>query len=204
MLHLNSTCSEFIPLILLQVSWESSTLGFWFTELLERSSQFSKWIFTARPNVFWMTGFFNPQGFLTAMRQEVTRAHKGWALDSVILHNDVTKMMKEDVNQPPGEGVYVYGLFLDGAAWDRRGSKLTEPTPKVLFSQLPVIHLYAVNTAEHSKDPKLYMCPVYKKPRRTDLTYITAVSLRTPTTPSYASNPDYWILRGVALLCDIK
>lgn len=122
----------------------------------------------------------------------------------MILDNDVTKMMKDDVQQPPAEGVYVHGLFLDGAGWDRKGCKLTEPSAKVLFSALPVVHIYAVNIADQGKEGKVYMCPVYKKPRRTDLTYITALKLRTPSAPTYAANPDYWILRGAALLCDIK
>lgn len=129
--------------------------------------------------------------------QEVTRAHKGWALDTVVVHNDVTRHLKDDITSPPQEGVYVHGLFLEGASWDRRGSKLIEPKPKVLYEPMPVIHIYAVNsTGGH--DPRMYVCPIYKKPRRTDLTYIADVVLRT------TQNPDHWILRGVALLCDVK
>ncbi|GFT07341.1 dynein heavy chain 8, axonemal, partial [Trichonephila clavipes] len=170
---LDSIYDACIPKIWQKVSWDSSSLGFWFTELLERNNQFSNWIFKGRPNCFWMTGFFNPQGFLTAMRQEVT------------------------VKDAPKKGVYVYGLFLDGASWDKKNSILTEPPPKVLFTPLPVVYIYAINSTD-PKDPALYQCPVYKKSRRTDLTYITPLWLETIV------NPNHWILRGVALLCDIK
>lgn len=50
----------------------------------------------------------------TLSLKEVTRAHKGWALDSVVLQNQITKLNKEDVTESPNEGVYVYGLFLEG------------------------------------------------------------------------------------------
>uniref|UniRef100_A0A8C3KPH9 Dynein axonemal heavy chain 5 n=1 Tax=Calidris pygmaea TaxID=425635 RepID=A0A8C3KPH9_9CHAR len=185
-----------IPASWKKASWASSTLGFWFTELLERNHQFYNWIFESRPNCFWMTGFFNPQGFLTAVRQEITRANKGWALDSVVLRNEVTKWMKDDITSPALEGVYVYGLYLEGAGWDRRNMRLTESKPKVLFEMMPVIRIYAENNT--SKDPRLYSCPVYKKTIRTDMNYIAAVDLKT------LQPPEHWVLRGVALLCDVK
>ncbi len=65
-----------IPHSWAKISWESSTLGFWFTELIERNNQFRKWCFEERPLCFWMTGFFNAQGFLTAMRQVIKKLMK--------------------------------------------------------------------------------------------------------------------------------
>uniref|UniRef100_A0A8D3AF65 Dynein heavy chain 5 axonemal n=1 Tax=Scophthalmus maximus TaxID=52904 RepID=A0A8D3AF65_SCOMX len=200
-----------IPRLWLRISWPSATLGFWFSELLERNQQISGWISVGRPNLFWLTGFFNPQGFLTAMRQETTRANisRGWALDTVILSNTVTKMMREDVSAPPpGDvgGVYIYGLFLDGAGWDRRGVKLSEAPSKVLFTPLPVVHVFAIsaaNAAEGKRQPgggavSLYSCPVYKKPRRTDQYFIFSLLLRS------SQAAEHWTLRGTALLCDCK
>ncbi|CAJ0941089.1 unnamed protein product [Ranitomeya imitator] len=186
-----------VPGVWRKVSWASATLGFWFTELLKRNHQFTLWIYDERPNVFWMAGFFNPQGFLTAIKQEFARQHKGWTLDCVTMQNVVLKHMKEEIRAPPAEGVYVHGLFLEGAGWDRKTATLTECVPKVLFTMLPVVHLFAVNSPA-ATDPASYICPVYKKPERTDVHYVTTVSLKS------SEPPDHWILRRVAALCDIN
>lgn len=35
----------------------------------------------------------------------MTRAHKGWALDTVTIHNDVLRQTKEEIMAPPAVGV---------------------------------------------------------------------------------------------------
>jgi hypothetical protein len=42
-------------------------------------------------------------GFLTAMRQEVTRLHKGWSLDTVTIDNIVLRSYKDDIREAPTE-----------------------------------------------------------------------------------------------------
>jgi len=57
-----------------EISWIIPVLGQWFGSLQDRCAQLSNWLKSPnRPIAFWMTGFFNPQGFLTSMKQEVTR-----------------------------------------------------------------------------------------------------------------------------------
>ncbi|OON18933.1 hypothetical protein X801_05206 [Opisthorchis viverrini] len=115
------------------------------------------------------------------------------------------KVMRDDINRPPPEGAYVYGLFLEGADFDRRNLRLSEAKPRVLYEPMPVIHIQALDVAKDKEFAKdrlndMYICPVYKKPRRTDLTYVASFYLRCPPTKP----PDHWILRGTALLCDIR
>jgi len=51
-----------------EISWLTPSLGGWIKGLMDRHYQLSNWIFKERPPSFWLTGFFNGQGFLTAMK----------------------------------------------------------------------------------------------------------------------------------------
>ena len=80
-----------------EFSWILPTLGLWFSSLISRDDQDRTWLNGGRPNCYWMTGWFNPTGFLTAMKQEVTRKHKAekWALDDVVYRTETTALERE-------------------------------------------------------------------------------------------------------------
>jgi dynein heavy chain len=136
---LNSIFDAKVPPQWLKVSWLAPTLGLWFSGLLNRYEQWERWMSQGRPKSFWLTGFFNGQGFLTAVKQEVTRKHNGWALDDVVLMTDVVKLEVDTVKDAPSEGVYIHGLFLDGAAWSNKEMRLIDQPPKILFHALPIL-----------------------------------------------------------------
>lgn len=80
-----------------EISWILPTLGSWSGSLIDRNKQLNDWLRSGtRPLSYWLTGFFNPQGFLTGMKQEVTRNHKKadakgeiWSLDDVVYSTQV-------------------------------------------------------------------------------------------------------------------
>ena len=186
-----------------EISWLAPTIGLWVSGLAARDKQLRDWLGAkGRPKTYWFPGWFNPAGFLTAVQQEVTRAHAAdkWALDGVALNSEVTEYDRvEQVRNPPPEGVYISGLFLDGATWDKSVNSLAESAPKVLFCDMPILFVTAV-TKSQRKGADLgpfggFVCPVYKYVKRTDKYIIFSVTL------ACQQKPEHWILRGVALLC---
>ena len=165
-------------------------MGLWFEEVLLRQRQLDSWCREDRPPKFWLTGFYNPQGFLTSVRQEVTRAHKneGWALDDVQLKSEVLKLEKQEVERAPAEGVYIFGLFIEGAGWDKTRQRLKDPLPKEPPRELPILFVTAIQGEDTRKVPPgmakskekvmaKFDCPVYKYPKRNDVNWIFDVPL---------------------------
>jgi dynein heavy chain len=193
-----------------EFSWILPTLGLWFSSLLLRDDQDRSWLTTGRPTTYWLTGFFNPQGMLTAMKQEVCRKHQKdankWALDDITYHTEVTHYEKIDhVKSSPSEGAYVHGLFLEGGAWSKENTAMAESEPKTLFVPLPVLLVSALLKSDENKSRKdlygsqgPYDCPCYKYRVRTDRFFIFLVTLKCTS----EKNPAFWTLRGVALLCN--
>ena len=140
-----------------EISWLTPSLGGWIKGLLDRHHQLNNWISKERPASFWLTGFFNPQGFLTAMKQEVTRQRKAqaWSLDEVEYTADVQKIVilgddgrieGKNITAFP-EGVLIHGLFLEGAGWNGTERRIEDSKPKDLFCAFPIILVSAISTA---------------------------------------------------------
>lgn len=219
-----------------EISWMTPNLAGWIKGLTDRHYQLHSWVNKERPPSFWLTGFFNPQGFLTAMKQEVSRAKKGWALDEVEYDTEPTKeVIQSDDGRidgmklsHPQEGVYIHGLYIEGAGWNNGQKALDDSQPGKLYQSFPIMLVTAVYVPRNDKEKdkpamggrggkmdvsekrkKFYDCPVYKYPKRSDKYLVFRVLLR-PEGQNYPNvtllnknmtPPIKWKLAGVSLLC---
>ncbi|MEE6466363.1 hypothetical protein FKM82_006924 [Ascaphus truei] len=170
-------------------------LGQWINDLLLRCRELDTWTQDlVLPAVVWLSGFFSPQSFLTAIMQSMARKNE-WPLDKMCLTVDVTKKTKDDYGHPPREGAYICGLFMEGARWDIQAGMIADARLKDLTPPMPVIYVRAI-PVDKQEIKNVYECPVYKTKKRGP-TYVWTFNLKTKEKPAK------WVLAGVALLLTV-
>ncbi|XP_042331037.1 dynein axonemal heavy chain 11-like isoform X2 [Sceloporus undulatus] len=184
---------DLIPDVWTKLAYPSTySLAQWFNDLLLRCRELDTWTQDlVLPAVVWLSGFFNPQSFLTAIMQSMARKNN-WSLDKMCLTIDVTKKTREDYGHPPREGAYICGLFMEGARWDLQAGVIAEARLKDLTPVMPVIFIKAI-PADRQETKHIYKCPVYKTKIRGP-TYVWTFNLKSKDKPAK------WVLAGVALL----
>ncbi|CAM9180031.1 unnamed protein product [Ectocarpus fasciculatus] len=173
-------------------------LGSWISDLILRCDQLGNWTDTEMPKHFWLAGFCYPTGFLTAVLQTCARTN-GVAIDAlswefpVLTHHDVN-----DIATHPKEGVYITGLYVEGACWNFGQGFLEEPKPMELVSNMPIMHFKPVE-GKRKAAKGYYSCPLYMFPIRTGTrerpSYVVSCDIRVGR-----NTADYWCKRGTALL----
>ena len=100
----------------------------------------------------------------------MTCRKNGWSLDRSTLYTKVTKFQRqEDVTERPSSGALVYGLYLEGGAWNLERSCLERQKPKQLVQELPVLQIIPIeshklklqNTFRTPGKPSVEILPLY-------------------------------------------
>jgi len=160
------TCVSFylskqVPAAWANVAYPSmKPLSAWVDDLMDRLKFIHTWIETGVPAVFWISGFYFPQAFLTGSLQNYARKYK-LPIDTVSFNFFLLKDEWTSLTIKPSDGVYVRGLFLEGARWDSTELSISDSLPKQLYTELPVIHLSPQQFRPETTS-NVYRCPVYK------------------------------------------
>ena len=174
-------------------------LASWIKDFQRRIDFFQSWCEKGQPSSFWLPGFYYPQGFMTGALQTHARRYQ-LPIDTLNFGFLVKNMEgAEDVADPPEDGMYISGLYLEAARWDRRQKRLKTSNPGEMMSLMPIIHFTPLQN--YIPNPADYQAPLYKTNLRAGVlnttgqstNYILDVGLPTD------ENPRFWILMATAM-----
>ena len=201
----NSMYNGMVPQLWIAVAYPSlKPLASWVNDFTARLDTMKDWLQNGAPSVYWLSGFFFTQSFLTGTLQNYARKHQV-PIDLISYDFEVRTDLDKDSPDGPEDGSYIYGLFLEGARWDHKDQVIAEPFKRQLWSVMPVIHLKPCISSKIPTDQLVYPCPLYKTSARRGVLSTTGRSTNFVLAINLISKLEetHWVKRGVALLSQL-
>lgn len=175
-------------------------LGSYISDLVERLNLLQGWMDNGKPDIFWISGFYFTHAFLTGAMQNFARKYT-LPIDQLVFDFEY---LREEPDEPPDDGVLIYGLFVDGARWDDDNGVIEEQLPKVLYSSMPVIWLKPIGRDQMVEEGR-YRAPLYKTSERRGTLSTTGHSTNfvMPLLVPSRLPVSHWVKRGTAILCQL-
>ena len=200
-----SLYSQQVPVSWGDIFLSEKALTPWVAELQERVAFFKRWVDKGKPSVFWFSAFCFPQAFLTGTLQNFARKAKV-SIDRIEFDFKFLDDKKvEDISEAPESGIYIYGLFIEGAKWNYEEHRIGRPVPKELFSGMPVLWMIP-KIDRVPPESGIYKCPVYKVTSREGSLSTTGHStnfVRYVEIPSGKEQSE-WVKAGVACFLSLR
>jgi len=192
-----------VPELWTKVSFASlKSLGSWAIDLSYRVSFMRRWLHDGQPAAFPLPVFFFPQGFMTASLQTFAREHME-AIDNLSFEFEILDTPPELLTKGPADGVFLFGLYLEGARFDQTTKLMAESIRGKMYDLLPAIHFKPA--VGHKQAFGTYACPVYKTSVRKGVLSTTGMSTNFVIAMELPTDlpEEKWILAGAAALCNL-
>ncbi|BFZ10055.1 hypothetical protein BsWGS_13094 [Bradybaena similaris] len=178
-------------------------VGQWLVELQNRCHHFERILTLGREKMpaYWLGAFFNPRGLLALLKQDSVRNYatdRPGAFELFTFQTEYTTRDKDHLRDPPQDGMFVWGLYIWGCAWERTTGEMQDLPPRNGCTPLPVVHVTCTpvsekpNWQDHARASETYQCPVYHS-RQARREVILEIDVRKEGIPAFR-----WPLRGLS------
>jgi dynein heavy chain len=192
-----------VPQIWEKVGFASlKPLASWVSDMQGRFEFLRAWLMNGQPAAFSLPVFFFPQGFLTGALQNHSRKY-GIPINALDFRFEVQTESVDEL-EGPEDGVIVYGMFMEGARYNRDHEMLVDSIPAEMYSEMPSIHF--VPQENYASSSETYSCPCYKTSLRQGVLSTTGISTNFVIAVDLPCerDPEDLVLQGAACLLNLN